>query len=373
MTLGPGNSELFGRFWDMATGKTIGAGASVTGSSNSISIMVFSPDSRLLLLGTYKTGGGQEGDAHLWDVATGKRQVPGLVIPGGSGPAAFSPDGKVLVTTKVDPGYRSGTAQVWSLVTRQPRGAVMRLSGRPLAVQFSPDGKRLLTVSFQYGTREAEVRFWDATSGRPLVGPPLQTGMMVSAAFHPGGRMVATNGLNEVRLWNPATGRPIGPSAEGQELGNTVEFSPDGATLLASGLGGLARLLEVPDLPDDLERAGVWIQAITGLEVNARGDISRLDEAAWKSRRERLASLGGPPVPPARWRFDPILAGPDPTARARAWSDRGRWAEAEAAYDEAVSAWPDNADPRPARSIPGRAGAERQGRNRLRHRVLPGP
>ena len=186
----------------------------------------------------------------------------------------------------------------------------MRLSGRPLAVQFSPDGKRLLTVSFQYGTREAEVRFWDATSGRPLVGPPLQTGMMVSAAFHPGGRMVATNGLNEVRLWNPATGRPIGPGAEGQELGNTVEFSPDGATLLASGLGGLARLLEVPDLPDDLERAGVWIQAITGLEVNARGDISRLDEAAWKSRRERLASLGGPPVPPARWRFDPILPAP---------------------------------------------------------------
>ncbi len=208
-------------------------------------------------------------------------------------------------------------------------------------VQFSPDGQYLLTESIQYGTRESEVRFWDATSGRAL-GPPLQTGMTSGAAFHPSGRMVATNGLMEVRIWNPATGRPIGPSAEGQELGNTVEFSPDGTTLLAAGLGGSGRLLEVPDLPDDLEHAAVWIQAITGLDVNERGDITPLDEAAWRARRERLASLGGPPVLPTRSRFDPILASADPTARARAWADRGRWAEAEAAYDEAVSTWPDN-------------------------------
>ena len=68
-----------------------------------------------------------------------------------------------------------------------------------------------------------------------------------------------------------------------------------------------------------------------------------------EARRERLASLGGPPATPPRWRYDPILAGPDPTARAKAWSDRGRWAEAEAAYDEAVSTWPENAQIRAQR------------------------
>src|SRR5262249_27810898 len=40
------------------------------------------------------------------------------------------------------------------------------------------------------------------------------------------------------------------------------------------------------------------------------------------------------------WSLDPILFGPDPTARARAWMERKRWAEAEAAFDEAVAAWP---------------------------------
>jgi tetratricopeptide (TPR) repeat protein len=41
-----------------------------------------------------------------------------------------------------------------------------------------------------------------------------------------------------------------------------------------------------------------------------------------------------------RWRLDPILFGPEPTACARAWIERQRWAEAEAAFDEVVLARP---------------------------------
>jgi tetratricopeptide (TPR) repeat protein len=40
----------------------------------------------------------------------------------------------------------------------------------------------------------------------------------------------------------------------------------------------------------------------------------------------------------------PILFGPEPTARARAWIDRHRWVKAEAAFDEAALARPFDAD-----------------------------
>ena len=59
-----------------------------------------------------------------------------------------------------------------------------------------------------------------------------------------------------------------------------------------------------------------------------------------RARCEKLETQGGPPVPAPRWSLDPILFGPDPTARAKAWMERKRWAEAEAAFDEAVGARP---------------------------------
>jgi tetratricopeptide (TPR) repeat protein len=65
-----------------------------------------------------------------------------------------------------------------------------------------------------------------------------------------------------------------------------------------------------------------------------------LNNTTWSERREKLETQGGPPTTGPRWSLDPILFGTDPTARAKAWMERKRWAEAEAAFDEAVVARP---------------------------------
>jgi tetratricopeptide (TPR) repeat protein len=71
------------------------------------------------------------------------------------------------------------------------------------------------------------------------------------------------------------------------------------------------------------------------------GQLKNLDDSAWRMQRDRLASLGGaPPESELRWRLDPILFGPEPTARARAWAERKHWPEAEAAFTEATLARP---------------------------------
>jgi hypothetical protein len=79
----------------------------------------------------------------------------------------------------------------------------------------------------------------------------------------------------------------------------------------------------------------------TGLALDKQGQVKDLDDAASREHRDRLASLGGAPEEAEpRWRLDPIPFGPEPTAGARAWAERKRWADAEAAINEAVETRP---------------------------------
>jgi tetratricopeptide (TPR) repeat protein len=107
----------------------------------------------------------------------------------------------------------------------------------------------------------------------------------------------------------------------------------------------MARLWETPaPLPDNLPRLSAWVETLTGLQLDEQGAIRVLDGAAWRQRRDRLSQLGGPPQADTSWSRDPIMFGWDATARARAWAARSRWAEAEAAFEEAVRARPLNAN-----------------------------
>jgi tetratricopeptide (TPR) repeat protein len=122
-----------------------------------------------------------------------------------------------------------------------------------------------------------------------------------------------------------------------------VAFLADGKTLFTWG-DGASRLFPVPpDVPDELDRIAAWVEVITGLRLDTQdGLVQVLDNAAWLERRARLMELGGPPETGPEQRLDPILFGPDPTARARSFLERKQWEAAEAAFDEATRARPFN-------------------------------
>ena len=84
----------------------------------------------------------------------------------------------------------------------------------------------------------------------------------------------------------------------------------------------------------------IWVEVITGLGLDDRGSVSVLDNSTWRERSEQLEKLGGDPTTAPRWSLDPILFGPHPTVRAKAWIERKRWDEAEAAFAEAAWARP---------------------------------
>src|SRR5215831_16847209 len=117
--------------------------------------------------------------------------------------AAFSPDGKRVVTASTDK-----TVRLWHAETGEPIG--MPLTGHSDVVNsaaFSPDGTRIVTAS-----RDETVRLWDAATGRPIGALLARVlGSVRTAAFSPDGKRIVTASTDKTaRLWDAATGEPIG-------------------------------------------------------------------------------------------------------------------------------------------------------------------
>ena len=201
---------------------------------------------------------------------------------------------------------------------------------------FSRDGKTVLTVAY------SGLQVWDAATGRLIGSTAKRVKSLLSAAFSLDGQRVLIGGDEaSARLWDATTGHQLGPPLPHQGRVARVALSPDGRTAITSARTNEALLWDVAELPDDLPRIECWVHVRTGLAFDKEGQVKNLEDAAWREERDRLASLGGAPdEAELRWRLDPVLFGPEPTARAKVWVERKHWALAEAAFTEAINARP---------------------------------
>jgi WD40 repeat protein len=373
------------RIWDIATGSPIGA---ALGHQGGVTAVAFSSDGKLALTGS------SDGTAKIWDVTTGKPLGRPLPHAGPVYAVAFSPDGKTVVTGSGDPVARlwdpatgvlireiptlgahvhtvafgadgkivatAGEAapQIWDAATGAVIGNQIASQGFVQAMEISRDGKTLRTAA------ESGLETWDTATGRPTGAPLKHLKSVATACFSPDGhRILVATGDAFARLWDAASARQLGPALPHQGRVPFMAISPDGRTAATSSGNNEVLLWDVAELPDDLARVECWVHLTTGLTIDAEGQIRNLTWPAWREQRELLSSLGGAPEEAKpRWRLDPILYGAEPTARAQDWVKRGRWAQAEAAFNEAVNARPFDAAVRlerarffASRSQPGRA------------------
>ncbi|MEX5719144.1 nSTAND1 domain-containing NTPase [Geodermatophilus maliterrae] len=222
------------RLWDAATGHP--HGGPLTGHTDWVNWMAFSPDGSLLATTS------EDGTVRLWDVATGRPH--GEPLTGHTDWVdwvAFSPDGRLLAAAG---GGEEDSVRLWDVATGHPHGTP--LTGHTDWVNraaFSPDGSLLATTS-----EDGTVRLWDVATGHPH-GTPLtgHTDWVGDVAFSPDGSLLATADADQtVRLWDVATGEPQGQPLTGHtDKVNCLAFSPDGSQLASGSQDGTARLWDV--------------------------------------------------------------------------------------------------------------------------------
>jgi WD40 repeat protein/tetratricopeptide (TPR) repeat protein len=274
--------------WDVETGRQVGPRLT---SGSQVNHAAFSPDGRFLVTASNAR------EAQVWEVATGKQVGRDMQHQGAVVSAAFSPDGKQIVTASED-----RTAQVWDAVTGERVGQSLRHPEILRGAQFTPDGKVVITLTW-----ETFARWWDVKSGR-------EAGLLGSQGSNRVLRAeVSPAGLHLAMTWDDQTahiirndkGQAVAVPALRHEGDVTfLAFSPDGLSLVTAGEDRAARVWDAtrgdPLTPPLRHDAPVRFAAFS--------PDTRLLLTAGEDRTVRVWDLSaGTPQPPALAHDGPIF------------------------------------------------------------------
>jgi WD40 repeat protein/transcriptional regulator with XRE-family HTH domain len=244
------------RTWPARVLPTMTATSSLSGPTNWVNGVAFSPD------GTRLAAASSDGKAWLWDLAHGN--VPVTLAHPAPVTAVTWRGNATLLTSCAD-----GNARSWSV----PGGAASGLPGAVFGLGFSRDGRRLVATATGAPTGTAgQALLWDVSDrAHPrAVSPPIVAtpgpgspstatggsgtlGLSDGAgALNPDGDLLVTGTKTGTLLFwdvsDPAAPRPAAPElAVAGQLVEWVSFSPDGRTVAASSDDGTVRLVDVTD------------------------------------------------------------------------------------------------------------------------------
>ncbi len=124
----------------------------------------------------------------------------------------------------------------------EPRSLCSKaMMGSVVSAAFSPDGKRVVTASW-----DKTARVWDPETGTQIARSKAMMGSVVSAAFSPDGKRVVTASDDKTaRVWDPETGTQIAPLKGHDGSVVSAAFSPDGKRVVTASADKTARIWDV--------------------------------------------------------------------------------------------------------------------------------
>jgi WD40 repeat protein len=208
--------------WDTATGREV---AALKGHRAQVRIAAFSPDGRLVVTAS------DDGTARVWAPGLGEDAERAAGRWAGVGLARLSPDGRRLVTDSSGTGVRRDTftAHVWDVATGRELSHCAGGHTRYLtALAFSPDGERVAAAS-----NDGTARVWEAATGKQVAVLEGHAGGVLDVSFSPDGRLVVTAARDQTgRVWDAGTGRCVCTLRREGVPVLSARFSPDGRRVL---------------------------------------------------------------------------------------------------------------------------------------------
>jgi WD40 repeat protein len=190
--------------------------APVSGHSEQITALHFSPDSTRLLTAS------DDGTCRIWCALSGKPIDTPYMHRKGITCAQWAPNGTSFASADAE-----GTVKLWDTQMHRLIGKPMMHRKRVRSVAFSPDGNTIVTASDDH-----TAQLWSALTGDPVGRPLVHNGAVKSACFSPLGQCVASATEDYVRLWNAATLAPIGRMLRRRFTVESFSFDSTGTLVL---------------------------------------------------------------------------------------------------------------------------------------------
>ena len=213
--------------WDTATGKRLrrlaSSYAQMRGSSWLYSAR-FSPDGNRVALVDWQPA--------VCDVASGKALFDLAGHTSQVHDIEYSPDGQWLVTASED-----HTARIWRAATGKSI-AVLPHDGPVRMALFSSDGRLIIT-----STADRVVRLWDAASRKKISEIDVRPKELVSFALSPDGNFLVTASEEQIaEVFETRTGAKVAELTGHTGPVRSPAFSPDSLSIVTAGLDGQVNL-----------------------------------------------------------------------------------------------------------------------------------
>jgi len=261
--------------WDVASGEEI---STLTGHGGIVWNVTFSPDGQIL------ASVSSDGTAKIWDWRSGDL-LKTLDFPDQVGSVSFSPDGQTLAVGGLD-DLQSLHAAIWIFST----GSWQPLFKIPeyvniTALSYSPNGRWLVG-----GGASRNVQVWRTSDGTSIF-TLNHAHQVLDAAISPDSSTAATATcgitLNDqctegsVWLWDLSTGKLINRLADFPDVVESVVFSVDGSSLIATSRDGTLRVYATSNYEPQFEADPPGGNGVTALSPDggllatggANGDV----------------------------------------------------------------------------------------------------
>jgi WD40 repeat protein len=233
-------------------------------------------------------------------------------------PVAVGPGGRMVLTWALpNPPFTGSLCKLWD-TKEQKEVAQLRLTGSLTTAAFSPDGKTVLTATRDSFGLDERVRLWDAATGKALGEPLVHRGKLWATVFSPDGKLVliaggeeqltelaqsrtdgrsakGTHSASEAQLVSVSTGKPVGRPFRQESAVLAAAFSPDGEEVVTGGCDGIARRWSVR--PIHTLQPVVQLAGTLALSADATRALVRPDQGSVRLYEVETGRPCGEPLP----------------------------------------------------------------------------